>query len=110
LRFCARVIAHLYHHPLLFLLVNQNAYIAAKRYEKRAMGGFTKMTELTIQYTTQAAVLVEVDPQAVLAAYNHAKGMAKLLGTVLGRRVFVLELGDDLEEQIRRIMSEVTNE
>jgi len=74
------------------------------------MGGFTKMTELTIQYTTQAAVLVEVDPQAVLAAYNHAKGMAKLLGTVLGRRVFVLELGDDLEEQIRRIMSEVTNE
>ena len=72
------------------------------------MGGFTKMAELTIQYTTQAAVLVEVDPQAVLAAYNHAKGMTRLLGTVLGRRVYVLELGDDLEEQIRRIMSEAS--
>lgn len=110
MRFCARVIARLYHHPLLFLLVNQSAYIAAKLYKKRTMDGFTKMTELTIQYTTQAAVLVEVDPQAVLAAYNHAKGMAKLLGTVLGRRVYVLELGDDIEEQIRRMMSEVTNE
>ena len=66
------------------------------------------MTEQAIQYTTQAAVLVEVDPQAVLAAYNHAKGMAKLLGTVLGRRVYVLELGDDIEEQLKAVLSEAS--
>ena len=45
------------------------------------------MSEPAPQYN----VTVEVDPQAILKAYNHAKGMVKHLGRLLGREVEILE-------------------
>lgn len=36
--------------------------------------------------------MVEVDPQAVHAAFNHAKGMVKHLARLLGRDVLIIEV------------------
>ena len=46
------------------------------------------MTEQTPQYHTAK---VEVDPQELIKLYNHAKGMVKLLGSALGRDVYIVE-------------------
>jgi hypothetical protein len=46
------------------------------------------MTEQAPQYLPQT---VEVDPQELIKLYNHAKGMVKLLGSALGRDVYIVE-------------------